>query len=62
MLAAVNTPKGKPRPRLRDFLFFAPPAKPQTWQDQLAIARHVTALLGGSVQKSEVRSQKSVTN
>lgn len=50
MIAAVNTPRNKPRPKLRDFLFFAPPAKPQTWRQQLAIAKQVTALMGGTVK------------
>lgn len=59
MLVAVNTPKGKPRPKLRDFLFFASPAKPQTWQDQLAIAKQVTALLGGQIKSDPSSLDKS---
>jgi len=49
-VVAVNTPKGKPRPKLRDFMFDPGPAPRQTWQQQLAIAKQVTAMMGGEVK------------
>lgn len=46
----MNTPKGRRRPQLRDFLFDPPPAVPQSWQQQLAIAKQITAAFGGTVK------------